>query len=94
MRLEQINVWREEQDGHGPRGEMRLGDVRALLPGLIEDYAGQVQVIYLDPPFRTGQTFVMRVRVATSSMGRTPGPKSPRCSLTPSARYIRCAPAV
>lgn len=63
MRLEQINVWREEQDGHGPRGEMRLGDVRALLPGLIEDYAGQVQVIYLDPPFRTGQTFVMRVRV-------------------------------
>ncbi|MBO4299445.1 MAG: site-specific DNA-methyltransferase [Clostridia bacterium] len=63
MRLEQINVWREEQDGRGPAGEMRLGDVRALLPGLIGQYAGQVQLIYLDPPFRTGQTFVMRVRV-------------------------------
>ena len=63
MRLQQINVWREEQEGRGPRGEMRLGDVRALLPGLIERYAGQVQLIYLDPPFRTGQTFVMRVRV-------------------------------
>ncbi len=63
MRLEQINVWQEEQSGRGPRGEMRLGDVRALLPGLIEQYAGQVQLIYLDPPFRTGQTFVMRVRV-------------------------------
>ena len=63
MRLQQINVWREEQEGRGPSGEMRLGDVRALLPGLIERYAGQVQVIYLDPPFRTGQTFVMRVRV-------------------------------
>ena len=63
MRLQQMNVWREEQEGRGPAGEMRLGDVRALLPGLIERYAGQVQVIYLDPPFRTGQTFVMRVRV-------------------------------
>ncbi len=63
MRLQQVSVWREEQTGGGPAGEMRLGDVRALLPGLIEQYAGQVQVIYLDPPFRTGQTFVMRVRV-------------------------------
>ena len=63
MHLEQINVWREEQSGRGPAGEMRLGDVRALLPGLIERYAGQVQLIYLDPPFRTGQTFVMRARV-------------------------------
>ncbi len=63
MRLEQIHVWQEEQTGRGPAGEMRLGDVRTLLPGLIERYAGQVQVIYLDPPFRTGQTFVMRVRV-------------------------------
>jgi len=63
MRLERINIWQEKQSGAGPAGEMRLGDVRALLPGLIEQYAGQVQLIYLDPPFRTGQTFVMRVRV-------------------------------
>ena len=63
MRLEQINIWTEEQDGRGPAGEMSLGDARALLPGLIERYAGQVQLIYLDPPFRTGQTFVMRARV-------------------------------
>ena len=63
MRLQQMNVWQEMQEGRGPAGEMRLGDVRALLPGLIERYAGQVQLIYLDPPFRTGQTFAMRVRV-------------------------------
>ena len=29
MRLQQMNVWREEQEGRGPAGEMRLGDVRA-----------------------------------------------------------------
>lgn len=63
MRLQRVSVWREEQSGRGQSGEMRVGDVRALLPGLIEKYAGQVQVIYIDPPFRTGQVFTMRVRV-------------------------------
>lgn len=63
MRLKQVNVWREEQTGSGRGGEMRMGDVRAVLPALIEQYAGQAQVVYLDPPFRTGQTFTMRVRV-------------------------------
>ncbi len=63
MQLQRVNVEREEQTGKGPGGEMRIGDVRALLPGLIEQYAGQVQVVYIDPPFRTGQTFSMRARV-------------------------------
>lgn len=63
MQLQRVNVLREEQTGKGPGGEMRVGDVRALLPGLIEEYAGQVQVVYIDPPFRTGQTFSMRARV-------------------------------
>ena len=63
MQLRQVNIWREEQAGREPGGEMRVGDVRALLPGLIGQYASQVQVIYLDPPFRTGQVFSMRARV-------------------------------
>ena len=63
MQLRQVNIWREEQAGKGPGSEMRVGDVRALLPGLIEQYASQAQVVYLDPPFRTGQVFSMRARV-------------------------------
>ena len=61
MRLERVDVWREEQHGAGPAGEMRVGDV--LLPSLLEEYAGKVQLIYLDPPFGTGHSFSMRVRV-------------------------------
>jgi len=63
MRLERVDVWREEQHGAGPAGEMRMGDVLELLPSLVEEYAGKVQLIYLDPPFGTGHSFSMRVRV-------------------------------
>ena len=63
MQLERVDVWREEQHGEGPAGEMRMGDVLELLPSLTEEYAGKVQLIYLDPPFGTGHSFSMRVRV-------------------------------
>ena len=63
MQLERVEVWREQQRGEGPGGEMRMGDVLALMPDLIRDYAGKVQLIYLDPPFGTGRDFSMRVRV-------------------------------
>ena len=63
MKLERVDVWREEQHGDGPAGEMRMGDVLELLPSLVEEYAGKVQLIYLDPPFGTGHSFSMRVRV-------------------------------
>lgn len=63
MKLEQVQVWREEQQGQGPSGEMRVGDVIETLPSLLEEYAGKVQLVYLDPPFCTGHSFSMRVRV-------------------------------
>ena len=63
MKLERVNVWREEQYGPGLAGEMRLSDVTEALPALLEEYAGKVQLIYLDPPFGTGHSFSMRVRV-------------------------------
>ena len=63
MRPERVDVWQEVQSGADGPSEMRIGDVRELLPGLLEAYAGQAQVIYMDPPFGTGQVFSMRVRV-------------------------------
>lgn len=63
MHLERVDVWREEQHGEGLAGEMRVGNVLELLPALVEEYAGKVQLIYLDPPFGTGHSFSMRVRV-------------------------------
>ncbi len=63
MQLERVEIRREQQHGEGLCGEMRAGDVLTLLPDLLEEYAGKIQLIYLDPPFGTGHSFSMRVRV-------------------------------
>ena len=63
MPLKQVRVCREIIDGNGPQGTFYQGDVLPLLAGLTETYAEQVKLIYLDPPFRTGERFEMRVRV-------------------------------
>ena len=63
MRLEKVTVEREMQRGEGPMGEVYQGDVRGLLPKLLERHAGEVQLIYIDPPFATGQQFEVKMRV-------------------------------
>ena len=49
--------------GAGPGGEYYLGDALALIDELKRKYAGKVKCVYLDPPFLTGQSFEMNVRV-------------------------------
>ena len=46
-----------EQHEIGGPGTFFLARSQKLLPRLIEEYAGKVQLIYLDPPFGTGDTF-------------------------------------
>lgn len=58
-----VNVSREVLMGGGVMGEMYLGDSLELADRLTEKYGGRVQCVYLDPPFFTGDTFNMRVRV-------------------------------
>ncbi|MBR0464290.1 MAG: site-specific DNA-methyltransferase [Clostridia bacterium] len=65
VRLTQMNGITEEimSGGSSSEGEVYGTDVVKILPELIRRYAGKVQLIYLDPPFMTGEKFVMRVRV-------------------------------
>jgi len=51
---------RERHPSGGP-GLFVLEDVLHALPTLTERYAGQVQTIYLDPPFATGESFQVRL---------------------------------
>ena len=50
-----------ELHGSGGPGEFLLSRAEEALPGLIERYRGMVQLVYLDPPFGTGDTFHIRV---------------------------------
>lgn len=73
MPLQCASVSREVVLGAGPAGEFYLGDALGLLGALKEKYAGQAQLIYLDPPFLTGQSFEMSVRVGESDWRRMAG---------------------
>ena len=53
-----------EKLGEGMHNLFVLGDAVVNMPRLIESYAGQVQLIYLDPPFQTGSRFTCRIHVA------------------------------
>lgn len=63
MKLEPIRVNREIHEGSGASGTFYLSDTLGMLDALSQQYAGQVKLIYLDPPFLTGERFFMRVRV-------------------------------
>lgn len=63
MALTGISVAVEETMGAGPGGEYYLGDALSFIDELKAKYAGQVKCVYLDPPFLTGQSFEMNVRV-------------------------------
>ena len=49
----------QEVHGKGQSGTVMYADAR----GDFSAYAGQVQLVYLDPPFMTGEDFSMRMRV-------------------------------
>lgn len=51
----------EEYHHSGGAGLFFLQRAEQLLPELIREYRGQVQLIYLDPPFGTGDTFQIKI---------------------------------
>lgn len=50
-----------EQHASGGPGEFFLGRAEESLEALLREYRGRVQVVYLDPPFGTGDLFHVRV---------------------------------
>ncbi len=50
------------------RNRLIWGDKKYVLPSLLDEFAGQVDLIYIDPPFATGQDFSFTARCATNSL--------------------------
>ena len=50
-----------ERLGSGTHNLFVLGSAETNMPRLLESYGGSVQLIYLDPPFQTGNSFSCRV---------------------------------
>lgn len=58
-----VQVALERHPGRESVGKLICGNLLTKAPKLAEHYAGQVQTIYLDPPFNTGKRFEMKARV-------------------------------
>ena len=63
MEPRRIAIAREMHEGSGSKGRFVLCDAIEGLDALLEAQQGQIKLIYLDPPFQTGERFTMRVRV-------------------------------
>ncbi len=54
---EKLNTQGNLLNASSIQGAFYLGEIRALLPQLLEQYSGKIKLIYLDPPFMTGRDF-------------------------------------
>ncbi len=48
------------------------GDNKLVMSSLLQDYAGQINLIYIDPPFATGDDFVIRLQLGDSALVKEP----------------------
>ena len=55
------------------RNRLIWGDKKYVLPALLDEFAGQVNLIYIDPPFATGDDFSYVARIPSADSGLTDG---------------------
>src|ERR1700691_5008625 len=83
--VETINQSRATRDrdsgsllaGHGadtnhPPNQLIWGDNKLVISSFLKDYAGKIDLIYIDPPFETGADFAIQVRVGDTDLTKEP----------------------
>ena len=85
--IERVNDARRSRGGQAPMGGGQLpdwwpdgwsnkliwGDNKYVLASLLDEFAGKVDLIYIDPPFATGADFRFEVEVGEVSVEKLPG---------------------
>ena len=56
----------------GWRNRLIWGDNKLVLSSLLEEFAGKVDLIYIDPPFATGADFSYRTQVGDADVNKLP----------------------
>ncbi len=54
------------------RNRLIWGDKKYVLPALLQEFAGQIALVYIDPPFATGQDFSLPVSVEGQEFVKEP----------------------
>lgn len=56
----------------GWHNKLIWGDNKLVLASLLREFGGQIDLIYIDPPFATGDDFSVKVRVGDTSLVKEP----------------------
>jgi adenine-specific DNA-methyltransferase len=62
VRAHQYDLWSQGRQTDW-RNRLIWGDKKYVLPSLLPDFAGKVNLIYIDPPFATGADFSFRAEI-------------------------------
>ncbi|HUA03830.1 MAG TPA: site-specific DNA-methyltransferase [Solirubrobacteraceae bacterium] len=54
------------------RNQLIWGDNKLVMSSLLSEYAGQIKLVYIDPPFDTGTDFSYRVSVGDTTVDKLP----------------------
>lgn len=54
------------------RNQLIWGDNKLVMSSLLKEFAGQVKLVYIDPPFDTGTDFSFRVKVGDADFTKAP----------------------
>jgi len=61
-----------EPSGSAARNMLVWGDNKLVMSSLLKEYAGQIKLVYIDPPFATGDDFSVRLKVGASDLVKKP----------------------
>jgi DNA modification methylase len=68
--LQPVALFPRSEPADGWRNRLIHGDLRAALPLLRREFRKKINVIYVDPPFDTGETFACKATVRGEGQGR------------------------
>jgi DNA modification methylase len=59
----QRSLFFDEPQGTDWRNRLIWGDKKYVLPALLEEFAGKIDLVYIDPPFATGDDFSTKIHI-------------------------------
>ena len=66
------SLFQADAGGRAELNQLIWGDNKLVASSLLNDYAGKVDLVYIDPPFDTGTDFSFRVQVGDSDITKEP----------------------
>lgn len=71
-REKQRDLFYQKKDETGWKNRLIWGDNKYIMNSLLEEFAGKIDLIYIDPPFATGADFSYKLNVGDAELEKEP----------------------